>query len=138
MKKTKEEIEYLINKYPSVPKWGIPTTRKKKSPANELTYQIIKYVQSLGGQAYRINSQGQYDPRTKKWRYSGMKKGLADIQIILLGRFIGVEIKIGKDRQSEHQKARQEEIIKSGGYYLIAKDFEAFKTDLQTIINEIQ
>lgn len=138
MKRPQNEIDQLKANYPNVPEHALPTTRKKRTPANELTYLIIKYVQSLGGQAYRINSGGTFDPRLKKFRYSNMKKGLADIQAIIKGRFIAIEIKIGKDRLSVHQKARRDEIIASGGFFIVAKDFETFKTDLQTIINEIK
>jgi hypothetical protein len=138
MKKTSEEIEAMKQKYPALPEYALPITRKKRTPANELAYQIINHVQSLSGQCYRINSQGQYDVKLKMWRKSGSTNGLADLQAIILGRYVAIEIKIGRDTQSEVQKKRDSEIKASGGYYLIAKDIEQFKSDLNQIINNIK
>jgi Holliday junction resolvase len=56
-----------------------------------------------------------------------MKKGIPDVIGIYKGRFIGVEVKIGADRQSDDQKLREQEIVKAGGLYYIAKDFDSFK-----------
>jgi len=138
MKKTTEEINAMKIKYAGIPDHCLPLTRKKKTPANELAFQIIQHVKSVGGQCYRINSQGQFDPRTKTWRKSGMKKGLSDLQAIVLGRFIAIEVKIGRDRQSEEQKKREAEIKQAGAFYIIAKDIEQFKKDLHTIIDQIK
>ena len=138
MKKSSKEIELMKRKYPSVPDFALPITRKKRSPANELAYLIIQHIQSLSGQCYRINSQGQWDHRLNKFRSSGSTKGLADLQAIIQGRFIAIEIKIGKDKQSYIQKKRENEITASGGNYIIVKNIEQFKIDLETIINQIQ
>lgn len=137
-KKTEEELELFRRKHPGFPEHAIPKTRPKRSPANELAHLINVHVQLLGGACYRINSQGQYDPKLKKWRQSGMVKGLADLTVIYLGRHIAVEIKIGKDKMSEHQKSREAEIKASGGYYMIAKDIDQFKADFKTIVDQIK
>jgi len=108
--------------------FGRPNPNKKKqSPANALTDAVITYIKLKGGIAYRINNMGVYDAKLGKFRTSGTKKGIPDIIGIHKGRFIGVEIKIGKDRQSDDQKLREQEIIKAGGYYYIAKEFDSFK-----------
>ncbi len=83
--------------------------------ANSLTKCVICYIKLKGGQAYRINSQGQFDFKLNKYRFSGMRKGLPDIQAIVNGQFIGIEVKIGADRQSKHQQKIQSEIEASGG-----------------------
>lgn len=100
---------------------------KKQSPANALTDSICKYIKLNSGIAYRVNSQGQYDAKLGRWRKSGMKKGLPDIIAIYNGLFVGIEVKIGRDKQSEDQKLREEEIEKAGGVYYIAKEFDSFK-----------
>jgi len=108
--------------------FGRPNPNKKKqSPANALTDAVITYIKLKGGIAYRINNMGVYDAKLGKFRTSGTKKGIPDIIGIHKGRFISVEIKIGTDRQSDDQKLREQEIIKAGGYYYIAKDFDSFK-----------
>jgi hypothetical protein len=63
---------------------------------------------------------------TKKWIKGSGTKGSADISATIKGKSVKIEVKIGKDRQSEHQKAYQQSIEKSGGLYLIATSFEQF------------
>lgn len=126
-------------KYPdSIPAHAIPTKKRKKkqSPANSLTDAVIDLITLKGGIAYRINSQGQYDPNLGRFRHSGMVKGLPDVIGLIGGRFIGVEIKIGRDKMSKFQEKRQREIKESGGVFLIAKDIHTFKTDLNTCLKE--
>jgi hypothetical protein len=114
-------------KYPNFPEaCRVFPSAWKPSTANGLSTMIIAYIKLTGGQAYRINCQGQYDAKLKKWRYSGMRRGLPDIQAVINGRFIGIEVKIGTDRQSEHQKKIQAEIIQAGGLYLIITSFDQF------------
>jgi hypothetical protein len=42
------------------------------------------------------------------------------------GRSVKIEVKKGRDYQSQAQQEYQESIIKAGGIYFIAKDFEMF------------
>lgn len=104
-----------------------PVKKKGQSPANALTDAVINYVKLNGGRAYRINNTGIYDPTLKKFRTSGTLKGIPDVIGVWQGLFISFEIKIGADRQSEHQKLRQQEIEACGGLYVIAKEFDQFK-----------
>ena len=53
-------------------------------------------------------------------------KGSADISAIIQGRSVKIEVKFGKDRQSEVQKQYQESVESAGGIYYIAKDFDSF------------
>jgi hypothetical protein len=56
-----------------------------------------------------------------------MTPGTADISLTLKnGLSVKVEVKWGKDRQSEAQKKYQAKIEKSGGIYLIIHKFEEF------------
>ncbi len=48
--------------------------------------------------------------------------GSADILALIRGRFICIEIKIGKDRQTIVQKAFEFQVQRAGGVYLIAHD----------------
>lgn len=119
--------------------FGRPNPNKKKqSPANALTDAVITYMKLKGGIGYRINNMGVYDASLGKFRTSGTKKGIPDIIGIYKGRFIGVEIKIGKDRQSDDQKLREQEINKAGGYYYIAKEFDSFKIWYDNTATSIQ
>lgn len=112
-----------------------PKKGKKQSESSALTDAVIKYIKLHGGNAYRINTVGIYDKEMGGLRNSGMKKGLPDVIGIHKGRFIGVEIKIGKDRQSDYQKDREVEINQAGGIYLIAKTFDQIKPLLDEIFH---
>jgi hypothetical protein len=111
----------------------------KKSPSNELTDAVIKYWKLKGGAARRVNTSGQYDEASGQWRPSGMKKGFEDISCILPpnGRTVAIEIKIGRDKLSTHQEARQAEVEKCGGVYLVAKNFDEIKIQIDTLFGEV-
>lgn len=117
--------------------------RKKYSDktANELTKSIIAYIQLMGGQAERISTTGRViDNRknytdvvgfkrtkgTTKWIPGTTTKGSADISATIQGRSVKIEVKIGKDKQSDAQLKYQAEIEKSGGIYYVARNFEDF------------
>lgn len=117
---------------------------KKKSKSNELTDSIIDYVHLNRGAARRVNTQGQYDPTMQKWRTSGMKRGFEDIDAIMpikinhamaenlsttVGVKVAIEVKIGKDKLSDYQKKRRDEVTKAGGLYMVAKDIDTFMKD---------
>lgn len=109
--------------------------------ANGLTKCIIKFIQLRGGQAERISTTGRVvDNRqtyvdvvgftrtmgSVEWIPSNTTKGSADIAATVKGRSVKIEVKIGKDRQSEAQKKYQSDIENAGGTYYIARDFTTF------------
>lgn len=112
--------------------YAIPRKRYSDKTANKLTDAITDFIRLTGGYADRVNNMGVM--RNGKWTRSGTRKGIADIMaskpIEVGGRLIGVqvaiEVKIGKDRQSEDQKKIEEEVVRSGGFYIIAKDWQSF------------
>jgi hypothetical protein len=53
-------------------------------------------------------------------------KGSADISATINGKSVKIEVKIGKDRQSQDQIQYQQRTEQAGGIYLIAKDFQGF------------
>ena len=120
--------------HPNIPPNYIPKTMYKDSTANGLTKAIIDYITLHGYQAERINTMGV--ARTKKatdgrvlgvtWTKGTSTAGSADISATIKGRSVKIEVKIGKDRQSEAQKRYQEMIERAGGTYIIAKDFDSF------------
>ena len=113
----------------------IPMTQYKDSTANGLTKAIIDFLTYSGWQAERINTMGT--PRTKRatcgkvlgvtWTPGTSTPGSADISATIKGRSVKIEVKIGKDRQSEAQKRYQEKIESAGGTYYIATNFDDFK-----------
>ena len=136
------ELESLRGKYPSMDVRFIPMTDWKDTSANGLTKCIIFWINAMGGQAERISSQGQYREGKKidvgtgeiaytkqlpgKWTPGQGTKGTADISATIRGRSVKIEVKYGRDVQSDAQKQYQEMIEKAGGVYIIAKTFDDF------------
>lgn len=109
--------------------------------ANGLTACIVHYLNLSGHQAERISSEGRViDTRQTvtdcvgrqktiggiRRAYSSTTIGTADISATIAGRSVKIEVKIGKDRQSEAQKAYQAAVERAGGIYIIARDFQSF------------
>jgi hypothetical protein len=106
--------------------------------ANALTKCIIHFLTYSGFQAERINTMGVYregkkiqvgeNTRQLKGTYtpSTGTKGSADISATIRGRSVKIEVKYGKDKQSEVQKRYQESIEQAGGTYFIARNFDEF------------
>ena len=50
--------------------------------------------------------------------------GLPDIIVIIKGRFVGLEIKQPKGRQSTEQKTFEQAIKKAGGFYFLVRSLD--------------
>jgi hypothetical protein len=136
------ELDDLRLRYPSLDERYIPYTDWKDTSANTLTSCVIAYIQYMGGQAERISSQGQYREGAKiqvgtgqlahtkqlpgKWTPGQSTKGTADISATIRGRSVKLEVKYGKDVQSQVQKEYQASIEKAGGVYIIVRTFDEF------------
>jgi hypothetical protein len=71
----------------------------------------------------------------KKFKKTGVKKGLADVSSTIKGRSYQWEIKIGRDRPSEHQLERQREERQAGGSYEFVHTPEEFLDHYDRITN---
>ena len=134
------ELEYLKEMHPAVPEFALARTKWSDNSANALTKSIIKFIKFNGYQAERINTMGVYRPAKKvidvvgrsrtlgqgKWTKGTGTRGSSDISATIRGRAVKIEVKYGKDRQSEYQKAYQEDIERAGGVYIIAKTLPEF------------
>lgn len=111
--------------------------------ANGLTKCIIEFLTFKGHYANRISTQGQAKARdvqrfdifsgqlktigkTIEWTKGSTRKGTPDVDAIINGKPVKIEVKIGKDSMSKEQRAEQVKIQKSGGYYFIARDMQTF------------
>ena len=104
------------------------------SQSNELTRQIISFIYPKFGFAWRQNSTGIVDP-VKGFRASA-KKGVADILACVGGRFIAIEIKIGKDHLSDEQIGFIKSIQFTGGIAMVVSswvEFERLWNDLVAV-----
>ena len=96
------------------------------SEATTLTNQIIDHIYQNGGYAWRASSTGIFDKSKGGYR-TAPKKGVADVLGLLRGKFLAIEVKIGKDRLSDEQDGFLKTIKFHGGYSFVAKDFLSFK-----------
>lgn len=128
-------------KYPNMPLHALYVKPFKDTTANELTRSIEAFIRMTGNYADRINNTGIYDTKTGRWRKGGTRKGIADImaakQIDVDGRkfaiTVAIEVKIGKDRMSPEQERVKGEIEKAGGRYIIARNWDQFINEWETI-----
>jgi hypothetical protein len=114
-----------------------------------LTRCIIDWITFKGGQAERINTMGRRIDNTKtvkdvlgftrvvgsvSWQKGTGTKGSADISATIpmvvnnmkVGVSVKIEVKYGKDRQSEDQKKYEHSINEAGGIYVIARNIDEF------------
>ncbi len=84
----------------------------------------------------RINTQGNYNAKIGKFVRSGSTKGLADINAVVKGKSISIEVKIGKDKIRESQLKVKREIEAAGGVYLIVRSFDDFLEQFEQYLYE--
>jgi hypothetical protein len=138
-KQNKERLDALklandIERHPLFPKDYFVKKKWDDKTANGLTKAITSFIQFNGYQAERINTMGvaRENKRTDgkvigvTWTKGTTTSGSADISATIRGRSVKIEVKVGKDRQSDAQKRYQESIERAGGVYLIARDFDSF------------
>jgi hypothetical protein len=150
LKHLKQEEQRKL--YPNVPDHGMKPVKYEDKTANGLTKCILDFLNLSGHFAERINTIGRMIDnrktytdiigRTKtigsaKYIPTTGTKGSSDISATINGKSVKIEVKIGSDRQSEAQKEYQKRTEKSGGIYLIAKDFQSFYNDYKKIIEMV-
>jgi len=130
--KNLKELAKLANelnaeKHPDIPPHVLVRKKFSDTTANELTKTIIWDMYHVReGVAYRINNGAVYDRKKGVYRKGVQRRGIPDIIGIINGRFFGIEVKIGKDRQSADQKEIEREIDDAGGVYFIAKSYDDY------------
>ena len=139
-------LEHMANdearrRYPSTPPEWLAPRKYRDDTANGLTKCIIHFLKIRGHQAERINNTGRpIDKRHEftdvlgnrrqvgsiKWIPGSGTNGTADVSATIAGKSVKVEIKVGRDRQSQAQRRYQEEVTAAGGIYVVASSFEGF------------
>ncbi len=121
-------------KYPDMPPNYLAPRKYRDDKANDLTKCIVDYIKFCGGFATRLNSTGMYRTDLKKFVPNTQRKGMPDIQAVYEGTPLFIEVKIGRDRLSPHQKKIQDEVTGSGGVFFVARNFTEFKQWFDDII----
>jgi hypothetical protein len=106
------------------------------SVTNDTTRAIINFLTYSGNFAWRNNSQGTFDPATKRFRGIPVEsRGAGDILCCLKGGWLlEVEIKRGSDRMSEVQKKHRDRIIAAGGLYIAVSSYDDFRRYYDQVI----
>ena len=97
--------------------------------ADEITAHILGYLRARGYVCWAQDNRGRYHPETSKWYpHPNSRVGVPDI----LGyrksdaRFIGVEVKAGRDSLSSFQIDFLNELKEHGGLPFVAYSFQGF------------
>lgn len=120
--------EYFKQEYPNAWKDGFYEGMEPEFPdvgtSNGLTKLIINYATWMGCHANRINTIGR--KIGDKWITSTTKKGTSDTALIIQGRSVHLEVKVGRDTPSTNQEKQQKLIRKAGGIYEFVHSPEEF------------
>lgn len=92
----------------------------------------LQYLQMKGIFSFRMNT-GAFKTELGHFVRFGAK-GAPDIIAVIRGRFVGIECKFNKGRQSPDQKLFQDELEKAKGLYWLVYSVE----ELDTLLNNYE
>ena len=123
------EDKYFIFEYAKkshIPEYARVKDKFRDDTANGLTKCIIKYLTMQGAFVTRLNSTGIYRNDIQKFVPNTQRKGMPDVYALFNGKTLFIEVKIGKDRISEHQLKVKQESEANGASYIVARNFTDF------------
>lgn len=91
-------------------------------PESDVLRSVLDYAARLGGYGYRQNSGvivATYKGKERMIRYG--ERGASDTVLVIRGVTIFCECKDELGKQSDDQKAWQEQIERAGGVYVVAR-----------------
>lgn len=95
---------------------------------------------ATGKEALQVKSNGTIvkGGKAMRWTTSSASKGVSDLFTLIQGRFIAIEVKVGKDRQSAAQKEFENDVVYQGGYYMIVRSFADFQKQLKAFAKSVK
>ena len=92
----------------------------------DILRQILDYlsVHRIMHWRQNVGSRVDLDRYGKKRFIKFGRKGAADIFACVNGMLVAIEVKDAKGRQSEHQRAFEQEVIAAGGIYILCRSLE--------------
>jgi len=130
---------------PNVPPYAIPRATFNDRTAGGLTKAILTYCHLHGIFCQRTGNEGRFREgetvvdvigRTRIMKGTwipGNNNGVADLTAVINGKYVGIEIKIGRDRQSDAQKKFEQQLVGSGGIYMIVHTWPDFIQAMATV-----
>ena len=111
------------------PKVSPELTRRFPEPtANQLKQAAVKYVVARGGKAW-VNNVG----RTLGVNF-GAPVGSGDVLGVYRGKFLSIEIKVGKDSLSDEQLQWMNDVNRRGGIAFVARSMR----DVEEVVEAIK
>lgn len=133
-----------IKRHAKMPVHAVPKKKFSDATANKFTTAILAYLKFKGVKlAYRQSTEGRYRQgeqwvdaigrmRVMKGRFiPAAKKGLGDVTAVIKGKYVSIEVKIGKDIQRDDQKKFEADLTDAGGAYMIVRDWSDFITKIK-------
>jgi len=120
-------------KHPTMRPEHIAPRKYRDENENDLIRCVVQYKRFKGGFASRISNQGTFNKKLNKFILGTSQKGLADVMATYRGKSLHIEVKIGRDKQSEAQMKIEKEVTASKGIYFIAHNFTEFKDWFDTL-----
>jgi hypothetical protein len=114
--------------------------KNPKTNTNALTQSVIDRIKALKGcYAFRVNNGGIYDPTKKVFRKpKDGTAGVSDIIACIYGRYLSIEIKVGRDFQSDGQIEFEKLIRNARGSYIIVSEISYFEKWFKEYLSNFQ
>jgi len=104
----------------------------------EIQKACQKYLDEKGFFHWRHNNIGVYDRASGGYRKFHGVRGVPDIEMVLEGFYVGIEVKRPEGQQSDHQVAFQRKLEANGAFYLLVHSKEELIAGLAEVQKAIQ
>jgi len=101
---------------------------------SDIQQTILDYFSYAKVFHYRQNSGGGYKSGDRFIPRFASVSGLPDIVCIIRGKYIGIEVKTAKGKQSESQTDFQKELESAGGTYILARSLDEVIEKLESVL----
>lgn len=112
----------------------VPPKRKGPTPEAKVSAAVDKYLKKIGVINIRTNAGAWSDDSGNV--IMGAKAGTSDKTCCIAGRFVAVECKAEKGKQSEAQAKYQARVEALGGLYILARSAADVRTALVATFGE--
>ena len=147
------KLAQIRRDYPSLPEHAIKQPKYSEGSANELTRCVIDFLNLSGHLAERHSNEGRVIDNRKTYTdvigrqktigtlkriSSNQVNGTSDIKATINGRMVAIEIKYGRDVQSDAQAIYQKRVEQAGGVYWIVKTFDQFHDQYVRFVGQLK
>ncbi|WP_167855506.1 VRR-NUC domain-containing protein [Hymenobacter fodinae] len=106
-------------------------SKKPATPTNSLTKALLVLLTLEGCTVWRQNNAGVFDNTLQVWRAGSSNPGISDILGYhrATGRFLAIEVKVGKDKLRPEQITFLEEVRRAGGFACEGRSLEQVRQE---------